>query len=1050
MFSKFFIERPIFATVVSIFIVLVGGLCLMMLPVEKTPDITPPTIVVRAVYPGANAEVVGETVATPLEQAINGVDRMLYINSTSSDGVMIMTVTFEVGTDIDMATVLVQNRVAQAEPILPEEVIRQGIVTEKRSSNITLVVSFFSPNNVYDELYITNYLNLRVKDVMSRVPGVGEVEIMGARDFAMRLWLDPAALRARDLTVEDVLGAIREQNVQVAAGQIGSMPSPADQPFQLTVKTLGRLKDVEEFENIILRSEPGGRLLRIRDVARVELGAESYVWYAKYMGQPAIAMAVYQTPGANALEVASNVYKTMEELARSFPDDLEYRIPYNPTDFITAAIREIVVTLFFTGALVVLTMFVFLADWRATLIPAIAIPVSLIGTFALMLAFGISINTISMFGLVLVIGIVVDDAILVTENVVRLIEEEGLSPKEASIKGMQQVTGPVIATTLVLLSVFIPTILVGGITAKLFAQFAFTISVATCLSSVNALTLSPALCALFLRPVSAQRSRFFRAFDRIMKSSTASYTGAVKSILRKTALAMILFAIISVMALLGYEELPTGFLPDEDEGTILINARLPDGASLHRTEAVMAQVESIVSRTEGVKQYMTIGGFSILDMVPSSNGATMFVKLVPWEERKDPSLHVKQIAARLQQQLFAIPDAFVLALTPPSIQGLGIAGGFEVRVQDRGGAGLEALAQMGESIVFEHANDPVITRLNSSFRATVPQLYVDIDRVKAKTLDVPLSTIFSTLQTALGSAYVNDFNLYGRTFKVIAQAEAPFRMEAEDILRLEVRNRAGKMLPLSTVAQVRQIAGPQSVAHYNLYPATTITGVAQLGYSSGQAMDRIREILEEKLPAEMGYEWSGMSYQEVQASRKTGMIFLLAGLFAYLFLAAQYESWTIPFSIILVIPLGILGAVGLTWAKAFDNNIYTQIGIVLLIGIVTKVAILLVEFAKQLHEEGRSIDEAAVEAARVRFRPILMTALTTGLGAVPLLLASGAGAAARQALGTCVFGGVIVATILGVLLIPVFYVIIQRFKERSIAFEHKLEEKLHPHHEKTV
>lgn len=1038
MFSKFFIERPIFASVVSIFLVLVGSLCLLLLPVEKTPDITPPTVVVQAFYPGASADVVADTVATPLEEAINGVDGMLYISSNSGDGTMSLTVTFEVGVDPDMATVLVQNRIATAEARLPEEVKRQGVTATKQSSNITMVVSFFSEDNQLDELYLSNYLNLEVKDVLSRVPGVGEVMIFGTRDFSMRIWLDPEALRARELTSDDVLAAIREQNVQVAAGQIGAPPSPTDQIFQFTVKTLGRLTEVEEFENIILRSEPGGRLLRLKDVARVELGAESYGFYAKQNGKPAVAMAIYQTPGANALTVASGVYNALDNMSGTFPVGMKYEVPYNPTLFIKEAIREIVLTLFFTGFLVVLTMFVFLADWRATLIPTIAIPVSLIATFSLMLALGISINTLSMFGLVLVIGIVVDDAILVTENVVRLIEEEKLSPKEASIKAMRQVTGPVIATTLVLLSVFIPTVLVGGITSLLYSQFAFTISIATVFSSLNALTLSPALCALFLRPTGGHQSAFFRRFNVLMKSSTSSYTGAVKSILRKSFLAMFLFAILAVLSLLGYSKLPTGFLPDEDEGYILVIARLPDGASIHRTEQVMNKVEAILAQTEGIREYITIGGFSMLQGGISSNTATIFVRMNAWDERQDPSLNIQAISMRLQGQFFKIPDAFIMALAPSPIPGLGV-GGFEVMVQDRGGAGLPALAEMGERFVFENATDPIITRLDSSFRATVPQLYVDIDRVKAKTLDVPLQTIFSTLQTAMGSSYVNDFNLYGRTFKVIAQAEMPFRMEASDILRLEVRNRSGQMLPLSTLAQIRHIAGPQTVSHYNLYPATTLTGSSQPGYSSGQAMDRVRQLLESELPDTMGYEWSGMSYQEIQAGQKTTMIFLLAALFAYLFLAAQYESWTIPFAIVLVIPLGLLGAVFLTWARFFDNNIYTQIGIVLLMGIVTKVAILLVEFAKQLHEKERlPIEDAAVEAARIRFRPILMTALTTGLGAFPMVIAAGAGAAARQALGTCVFGGVIAATILGVLLIPVFYVVIQRTKERSIALERKL------------
>jgi HAE1 family hydrophobic/amphiphilic exporter-1 len=1044
MFSKFFIDRPIFAAVISILIVLVGLICLPMLPVEKTPDITPPTVSVEASYPGANAEVLAQTVATPLEEAINGVDGMLYMTSASSDnGMMQLTVTFEVGTDVDMATVLVQNRVATAEPLLPEEVKRYGIVTQKQSTNFAMIVSFLSPDSKYDEIYISNYINLRVKDVLSRVPGVGKVEVFGGKDFGMRIWLDPARLKARDLTTDDVLNAIREQNVQVAAGQIGGMPSRQDQQFQYTVKTLGRLSTVEEFENIIVRAESGGRLLRVRDVARVELGAQNYFWYVKHKGIPAVAVGIYPTPQANALNVVGGVREALTEMSTAFPEGLTFEVPYNPTLFIEEAIREVLWTLLTVVGLVVLTVFVFLADWRATLVPAVVIPVSLIGTLGVMMALGMTINTLSLFGLVLVIGIVVDDAIVVVENSVRLINDEKLSPKEAATKAMRQVTGPIIATTLVLLSVFVPTVLVGGITGRLYQQFAITISIATIFSSTNALTLSPAICALLLRSSGHKHGLFFRLFDRFMKGTTSVYTGIVKVIVRRTAFALLLFAAITVLGIAGFKTLPTGFLPDEDEGTILIGVRLPDGATLLRTEEVMSRIDAILNTTPGVKEHITVGGFSLLDGAIMPNGATCFVNLDPWSQRQDPELHVKQIAQRLQAQLFAIPDAFALALSPPAIMGLGMTGGFEVRIQDRGGAGLDALAEVGNNIVYQTMNDPVLTQLNSTLRVSVPQLYVDVDRVKAQTMDVPLGTVFNTLQTYLGSTYVNDFNLFGRTFKVIAQAEPRFRATAEDIGKLEVRNRSGQMVPIRTLADVRDIAGPQTVTHYNLYPSTTITGNANPGFSSGQSIERMTQILDESLPPSMGYEWSGMSLQEIEAGGKTVFLFLMAAVFAYLFLAAQYESWTIPVAIILAVPLGILGAAGFTWLRMFDNNIYTQMGIVLLIGVVCKTAILLVEFAKQHHEEGHSIIDSAVEASRLRFRPILMTALTTALGTLPLVIASGAGASARQALGTSVFGGMIVATILGVFMIPIFYVSVQRTKEKALEVEHKIEEAVH-------
>jgi hydrophobe/amphiphile efflux-1 (HAE1) family protein len=1049
MFSKFFIDRPIFAAVISIVIVLIGLICLPMLPVEKTPDITPPTVSVEASYPGANAAVIAQTVATPLEEAINGVDRMLYMTSSSSDnGMMMMTVTFEVGTDVDMATVLVQNRVAMAEPLLPEEVKRYGIVTQKQSTNFAMIVSFLSPEGKHDEIYLSNFITLRVKDVLSRVPGVGKVEVFGGKDFGMRIWLDPARLKARDLTTDDVLSAIRQQNIQVAAGQIGGMPSPPDQQFQFTVKTLGRLSTVEEFEQIVLGSKPGGRLLRLKDVARVELGAQNYFWYVKHKGTPAVAVGIYPTPQANALEVVRGVREALSELSKAFPAGIVYEVPYNPTLFIEEAIREVAWTLVTVVVMVVLRVFIFLADWRATLVPAVVIPVSLIGTFAVMAALGMTINTLSLFGLVLSIGIVVDDAIVVVENCARLIAEEKLAPKPAAIKAMQQVTGPVIATTLVLLAVFIPTALVGGITGRLYQQFVITLSIAVCLSTLNALTLSPAMCALLLRSSERKHGALFELFDRHMKRMTGVYADLVKGLIRRSGLAMALFAGIVVLSVAGFNSLPTGFLPQEDEGSIFIGVRLPDGATLRRTEEVMNRVDAILKETPGVREFVTVGGFSLLDGAIMPNGATCFVNLEPWSMREDPELHVKKIAERLQMQLFAIPDALCLALQPPAIMGLGMTSGFEVQIQDRGGAGIDALAQAGGNLIYQTMNDPVVTQLNSTLRATVPQLYVEIDRTKTETLDVSLSTVFSTLQTYLGSSYINDFNLFGRTFKVIVQAEPEFRATAEDIGQLEVRNRSGQMLPIRTLATVRDTVGPQSVTHYNLYPSTTVTGVARPGYSSGQAIERMEELLGQTLPPSMGYEWSGMSLQEIEAGGKTIFLFILGAMFAYLFLAAQYESWSIPVAIVLAVPLGLLGASAFTWLQHYDNNIYTQMGILLLIGVVTKTAILLVEFAQKLHEEeGYSIGDAAVYAAQLRLRPILMTALTDVFGTAPMVFAVGAGAAARRALGSSVFGGMIVATVLGVFMIPIFYVAVQWTKEKVRNAEKTLGEKIIHHHD---
>jgi len=1031
MFSEFFINRPIFAAVISIVIVLIGLITIPLLPVEKTPDITPPTVTVSAVYPGANAQTVADTVATPIEEAINGVDNLLYMSSSSSnDGRMQLTATFEVGTDVDIATILVQNRVSIAQGKLPEEVLRQGIATQKQSPNITLVACLISPDGRYDDTYMSNYINLRMKDVLSRVPGVGNINVFGSKDFSMRLWLDADKLKARHLTTDDVLAAVRTQNVQVTGGQLGTMPSPNNQQFQYTIQTLGRLNTPEQFGDIILRASPNGRILRLKDVARIELGAENYFWNVKLDGRPSVAMGIFQTPGSNALAVARGINDALVELSKDFPEGLEYRIPYNPTTFISVAIEEILITLGFTVVLVILTVYIFLGDWRATLIPSITIPVSLIGTFAVMLPLGMSINTLTMFGLILVIGIVVDDAIVVVENTSRIIEEESLPAKAAAIKAMKQVTGPVIATTLVLLAVFIPTVVMGGITGRLYQQFGITISIAMLFSAINALTMSPALCALLLRPRSERPSRFGGFVDRIMKIVRQRYMSAVSIMIRMPWAMMLLFAAMIVLALLIFKSLPTGFIPNEDEGSIFVNARLPDGATLDRTQQVMQEVGHILENTNGVEDYVAVSGFSILDGAIMSNGAVCFINLQPWSKRKAPSMEASQILNRLQMQFFAVPDALILGFTPPAIRGLGRSGGFELQLEDRGGAGTVALETAAQNLMSRAGSDPVVTRLNSTLRTNVPQLFVNIDRIKAMSLGIPLGTIFSTLQTYLGSTYVNDFNIFGRVFKVIAQAETNFRSTKENIERLEVRNIHGQMLPLRTVLSVEDIVGPQIVTHYNLYPSTTVSGASQPGYSSGQAISKMEELSQQTLPESIRYEWSGTSYQEIRAGHQAPKIFLIAAVFAFLFLCAQYESWTIPFAIVFAVPIALFGAVLFTWARGYDNNVYTQIGIVLLIGLASKTAILLVEFAKKHHEEGASVHDAALEASRLRFRPILMTALSFVFGTIPLVIATGAGANARHDLGTAVFGGMLVATIIGILMIPVFYVVVQKVTER--------------------
>ena len=1031
MFSKFFIEHPIFASVISIVIVLAGLVSVGLLPISQYPEITPPTVEVKASYPGANAAVVAETVAAPIEQEVIGVENMIYMSSVSAgDGSYTLTVTFEVGTDLDMASILVQNRVTLAEPKLPEEVKRQGVNTKKKSPNIILIASLSSPDDRYDELYMSNYATLRIRDTLSRIPGVGDVNIYPESDYSMRIWLDPTLLKSRSLTTTEVIAEIREQNVQVAAGQIGQPPVPDGQNFQYAVNVLGRLTDVEQFEDIIIKTGTGGRVTRLKDVARIDLGGKTYDITSRLSGAPSASIAVYQLPGSNALDVSSRVHAAMEEMSAYFPEGLEYSIPYDTTMFVDASIKQVYVTLVEAVLLVFLVLFLFLQDWRATLIPAVTIPVSLIGTLAVMLAMGFSINMLTLFGLVLAIGIVVDDAIVVVEATVTHMEQ-GLDSKAAAIKAMSEVSGPIVATTLVLLAVFIPAAFLPGITGELYRQFALTIAVATVFSSISALTLSPALAAMVLRLPPENKHAFFRGFDRFFSKTENAYMGMVKGAVRRTAL-MLLLA-LGLMMFTGWQfvSLPTGFMPTEDQGYMLVHVQLPDAASQERTNEVLDKIDAILKQTNGVADWVIFGGFNLIDGTASSNTAIVFVTLAPWDERNEPALRQEAILAGLQGQFFVrIPESIVYVFLPPAISGLGVAGGFQLQIEDRGGIGLEELNAMVREIIQDGNAQAGLTGLNTTFRIDVPQLFAEVDRTKAKTLGIPLSEVFDSLQAYLGSAYVNDFNKFGRTWQVMVQADHQFRTRPDDIRSIDVRNASGAMVPLGTLIAVDETVGPQTILRYNLYPTASITGEAAPGYSSGQALNLMEQLAGQKLPTSMGYEWTGMSFQEKKVGSEAIMVFALAIILVFLVLSAQYESWTSPAAVIMVVPLAVLGTVLAVMMKGADNNVYTQIGITLLIGLASKNAILIVEFAMAERERGKSLLDAAVDAAKLRFRPILMTSIASIAGFMPLVIASGAGAASQQAIGLAVVGGMVAATVMSLTFTPVFYVVMKRLGEK--------------------
>ncbi|MGQ0676275.1 MAG: efflux RND transporter permease subunit [Rhodospirillales bacterium] len=1042
-FAHFFVDRPIFASVLSIVTVIVGAIAYVALPVAQYPEIAPPTIMVRASYPGADAETVAATVATPLEQEVNGVEDMIYMSSYStSDGAMALTITFKPGTELDLAQTLVQNRVAIATPRLPEEVRRTGVTTRKSSPDLMMVVHMLSPDDSRDQLYISNYAQTRVRDLLLRLGGVGDITMFGAREYSMRVWLDPDKLSAYGMTAGDAVAAIRAQNVQVSSGGLGQQPAPTDAALQIVVTTQGRFQDVREFRGIIVKAGRDGRLVRLRDIARVELGARDYVTNSYLNGRPAVALVVFQRPNTNALQTAAEIKATMERVKADFPAGIEYRIVYNPTDFIRASIDAVYRTIFGAIALVVLVVIVFLQSWRAAAIPILAIPVSLIGTFALMAAFGFSLNTLTLFGLVLAIGIVVDDAIVVVENIERNIAT-GMSPRDAAHETIDEVGSPVVAIALVLCAVFVPTAFVPGITGQFYRQFALTIAASTVISAINSLTLSPALAALLLKPHDGEEAEagwgplralrraaalFNSGFDRM----SDRYGQTVDFVARRKTVMLLVYALLTGLTVFVAQRVPTGFIPQLDQGYAIVVIQLPDGASLSRTDAVAQRASAVARETPGIDFAVAFVGFSGATFTNAPNTAVIFAGFAPFAERGKSGRDANVILADLTRRMGAVEEAFIIAVPPPPVRGVGNAGGFKLQVQDRTGQGIKPLLAATFELMGRARAEPGLIGVYTTFSANSPQVFLRIDRTKAQMLNVPIANLFETLEINLGSAYVNDFNLFDRVYQVRAQADQRFRMTIQDIEKLKVRSAAGALVPLGTLVEVVETSGSELVQRYNMYPSVPLNGNAAPGTSSGQAL-AVMERLAGGMATGYSAEWTELAFQQTQTGNTAVFIFALSVLFVFLVLAAQYESWSLPLAIILIVPMGVLSALAGVWARGMDNNILTQIGLVVLVALATKNAILIVEFARQLEHRGLSTVDALVDACRLRLRPILMTAFAFILGVVPLVVATGPSAEMRQVLGTAVFAGMLGVTFFGLFLTPVFYAAIRALLLRRLA-----------------
>ncbi len=1032
--ARFFIDHPVFAMVIAIVIVILGSVAIPNLPIATYPEVVPPVVQITANYLGGNSEDLEKTVAQPIEEQLIGLDGMLYfLSSSGNDGTLTLSVTFKLGTDPDIATVQTQNRVNVAMPRLPPEVQRQGVTVKKVSPAFLMVVSLIATDNRYDSLFLTNYAQINLLNQIASLPGVGETRLGAGQTYSMRVWVNPDKMAKLGITATDISNAIQTQNRQNPAGTVGQAPAPPGTDFQYTMTAPGRLVDPSQFDDIILRARPDASLVRLRDVGHVELGALSYNSFSRVDGRQAGNVIVYLSPGANAVATAEEVREFLEQAKKSFPAGIDYMTPYDSTVFVRSAIEEVLLTLFEAVGLVILVVFVFLQNWRATLIPLLTVPVAVIGTFALFPLLGFSINMTSMFGLVLAIGIVVDDSIVVVEAVQRHIDD-GMSPRDATIRAMEEVSAPVVAIACILAAVFIPVAFLGGISGQIYKQFALTIAASVLISAFNALSLSPALSALLLRHKSEHRgvlSGFFRWFNRAFEYSRNKYLAGVNGLIRKSALALAGLVCFWLAAGFLFVHLPTGFLPEEDQGTIFVSIRLPDGASSQRTDVVSQKIERIVRGTPGMAGFLTLGGIDISTRTSGPNVATLIVRLKPWDERPTKDLQLQPILAHLQREFSQVPEAVTFAFGLPPILGLSTTGGFQFVLEDRAGGSIADLAQTADRLVAAARSRPELSTVISTFRANVPTYAVDVDLAKVQTLGIPVTDTYNALQTFLGGLYVNDFNAFGRTWQVLVQAEPEFRSEPSDINRFYVRNGDGNMVPLGTLSNVKATTGPEVVYRYNRFRAIQMLGSPAPGFSSGQAIDAMEQLAAATLPAGYGYEWTGTTYQEKEAQGHEGVIFGFAAVLVFLFLAALYESWSIPFAVLLALPLGLFGALFAAWARSYPYDIYTQIGIVTLIGLAAKNAILIVEFARARRESGMSVHDAAMEAARLRLRPILMTSFAFILGVVPLVIANGAGAASRRSLGTAVFGGMNAATLLAMFIVPVLYFVIQRVAERK-------------------